>query len=244
MKIGGLQKTSLIDYPGKIAAVVFTQGCDLRCPYCHNPELVLPKHYQEPIPEETFFQFLEKRKKHLDGVVITGGEPTLHADLEAFIERIRSYGFCIKLDTNGTHPQVLQHLLSMRLVDYVAMDIKGPLKTYSLIAGVRLDLEAIRSSIRIIKDSGIGHEFRTTVVPGLHTISELKEIGSLIHGAHRYALQAFEGTHTLRPDLLNRAAFDRAAVEGLRAYFEKRVDCFEIRGYAEEHAPEVPAVSS
>jgi len=234
MKIGGLQKTSLIDYPGKIAAVVFTQGCDMRCPYCHNPELVYPKLFKEPYPEEDFFQFLDKRRKHLEGVVITGGEPTLHSDLEDFIKQIRSYGYSVKLDTNGLHPEVIRKLISEKLIDFIAMDIKAPLTTYNLVCGTKINTEKIRSSVWIIKNSDIQHEFRTTLVPGLHTINEVKHMVPLVQGAQRYALQAFRDGVTLRADLKGRPPFPQKILEGLGQHFKPIVDHFEIRGYATE----------
>jgi len=139
MIIGGLQRFSLIDYPGKISAILFTRGCNFRCPYCHNPELVDPQRYAEPWQEEEYWAFLQSRTQKLDAVVVTGGEPTLQEDLEPFLEKIRKMGFLIKLDTNGSNPDVLKDLLSANLVDYIAMDIKAPLEKYSEVAKVPID---------------------------------------------------------------------------------------------------------
>lgn len=171
MVIGGIQKQSLIDYPGKMATVVFTKGCNLRCRYCHNPQLVLPDLMakSDPISEEVLFAFLNKRLHWLDGVVVTGGEPTIHDDLPMFIEKIASIGFSVKLDTNGTNPDMLKYLLKeKRSVDFVAMDIKAPLEfsAYKTVVGPRFsnDLMAkIVDSVNIIKESGVEHQFRTTL---------------------------------------------------------------------------------
>lgn len=150
MIIGGLQKFSLIDYPHKISAIIFTTGCNFRCPYCHNPELVNPKLYPERITEEEVFNFLKNRKEKLDAVVITGGEPTLHKDLYKFISKLKSMGFLIKLDTNGTYPNILNRLIKDNLLNYIAMDIKGSLDRYEEIVGTKVNLEKINESIKII----------------------------------------------------------------------------------------------
>lgn len=152
MVIGGLQKFSLIDYPHKISAIIFTIGCNFRCPFCHNPELVNPKIYPEKIPEKAVFEFLKNRRKKLDAVVITGGEPSLHKDLYQFISKIKSMGFLVKLDTNGTNPHILSKLIKDNLLDYLAMDIKGSLDKYEEIAGIKVNLENIKESVKIILD--------------------------------------------------------------------------------------------
>lgn len=162
MQIGGLQKFSLIDYPGKIAAVVFTQGCNFRCPYCHNPELVLPEFFNPVIPESIFFRFLEDRYGQIDAVVISGGEPTIHADLVDFIKAIKERGYLVKLDTNGSAPRTLETLIDKKNIDYIAMDIKAPFARYSELSGCDVPTECIATSIRLIESSGIEHEFRTT----------------------------------------------------------------------------------
>jgi pyruvate formate lyase activating enzyme len=164
MRIGGLQKFSLIDYPGRISAIVFTQGCNFRCPYCHNPELVDPVQYGPVLPEEEVISFLEKRRGKLDAVTMTGGEPTLQPDLDRFLQEIKKMGYLIKLDTNGSMPDTLERLIHAGLVDYLAMDVKGPLKKYGQIAGTEVQTRKIRKSIALIANSGIDHEFRTTVV--------------------------------------------------------------------------------
>ena len=163
MYIGGLQKFSLIDYPGLISAVIFTQGCNFRCPYCHNPQLVFPELFEESLNEESVLEFLKSREGQLDGVVITGGEPALQPDLLPFLKTIKAMSFQVKLDTNGSRPDVIEKALKGHLVNFIAMDIKAPLKNYSEICGVRVDTEAIATSIQHVLDSDIAYQFRTTV---------------------------------------------------------------------------------
>lgn len=188
MRIGGFQKFSAIDFPGKFAAIVFTQGCNFRCPFCHNPELVLPKKFGPLIPEREVLKFLETRKGKLEGVEITGGEPTLQPDLKDFIKKI-NIGFLVKLDSNGSNPEVLEEVLP--LVDYVAMDIKAPLEKYSQLAGVKVDTGKIMKSIDVIKNSGIEYEFRNTFVRPLLEVDDFKKIGELVQGAKKFVIQKF-----------------------------------------------------
>ena len=164
MRIGGFQRLSLIDFPGLVAATVFTQGCNFRCGYCHNPELVIPDLFQVPITPEVILDYLNSRRGKLEGVVITGGEPTLQSGLVDFIVKIKTMGFSLKLDTNGSHPEVLASLFSLKLLDYVAMDIKSSLKNYAKAASIACDTAKIQESIQIIIDSGIPYQFRTTTV--------------------------------------------------------------------------------
>jgi len=202
MKIGGLQKFSLIDYPGRISAIVFTQGCNFRCPYCHNPELVDPAQLGPLLPENEVIAFLEKRRGKLDAVTVTGGEPTLQPDLDRFIKTIRGMGYLTKIDTNGSNPDVLESLIHGRLVDYVAMDVKGPLRKYARIARVKVDTAKIQKSIDLITSSGIEHEFRTTVVRSQLNNEELIAIAKLLKKARLYVLQSFVPIKTLCPDFL------------------------------------------
>ena len=189
MRIGGLQKLSLIDYPGKLAAVVFTQGCNFRCGYCHNPELVLPREYCPVVPEEEVMVFLRSRQEYLEGVVVTGGEPTVQEDLISFLDKLKRLGYLVKLDTNGSRPEVLKQLISLRLVNYVAMDVKASLGRYREIINAPVPVEKIKESIRLILEAGIPHEFRTTVVKAFHSSQDLLEIRSLAQGARQYNLQ-------------------------------------------------------
>ncbi|MGC8971837.1 MAG: anaerobic ribonucleoside-triphosphate reductase activating protein, partial [bacterium] len=163
MLIGGLQKFSLIDYPGKISAVIFTKGCNFRCPYCHNPELVIFDG-KDLIEEDYIFSFLREKRGKLDGVVLTGGEPTLQSDLINFLKEIKGLGFFTKLDTNGSNPEVIERLLEEKILDYIAMDIKANLEKYNDVTHSNVDIEKIKKSIDIIMHSGIDYEFRTTIV--------------------------------------------------------------------------------
>ncbi|MFA6584273.1 MAG: anaerobic ribonucleoside-triphosphate reductase activating protein [Elusimicrobiaceae bacterium] len=162
MKIGGLTRFSLIDYPGHIAAVVFLQGCNFRCPFCHNPELVYPEKFAEPLPEETLFSFLLRRRGQLDGVVITGGEPSVQVGLPAFIARIKELGYKVKLDTNGSNPALLKRLFDENALDFIAMDLKAQFLKYPLLTGTKANMDAIGQSVELIKNSGVKHEFRIT----------------------------------------------------------------------------------
>lgn len=193
MKVGGLVKFSLNDYPSKSSAVVFTLGCNFRCTYCHNPELVLPEQYAKEIPEAEIFDFLQSRVGKLDAVVISGGEPTQHADLLEFFKKIKEMGFLTKLDTNGTRPLIIKNLIDQKLLDYIAMDIKAPLKSekYKEIVKVPIDIDAIENSISIIINSQLSHEFRTTIVKSLTTFDDIREIVKEIKGAQNYFLQKF-----------------------------------------------------
>ncbi len=189
MLIGAITKFTLIDFPGHISAIIFTQGCNFRCPFCHNPELVLPEKFEDPIPEDEVLKFLAHRKKYLDGVEFTGGEPTLQKDLPQMIKKIKEMGFAVKLDTNGTNPEMLKQLFSENLLDYVAMDVKSSLERYDEIAGVKTDKDKIRESISLIINNAPDYEFRTTVIKGFHNIEEIRRIGELIQGAKRYFIQ-------------------------------------------------------
>lgn len=191
MKIGGLIKFSLIDYPGQMAATLFTQGCNYRCPYCHNADLVIPQKFKEEIPELEIFQFLDHRKGKLKSVVITGGEPTLHQDLPEFIRKIKELGYNIKLDTNGSHPEMLRKILNQELVDYIAMDIKAPFDKYDLLTGIRVNLNTVKESIDLIAASGIAHTFRTTVVKSMLSLDDIQKMQDMIPQGSPYKLQEF-----------------------------------------------------
>lgn len=200
MHIGGLEKYSFIDYAPHISCVIFTRGCNFRCPYCHNPELVLPESYGGTVPENELFSFLTRRRKYLDAVVISGGEPTLQPDLPGFCARIKSMGFPLKLDTNGSRPAVLLQLISHRLVDYLAMDIKTDPEWYDRL-GIDSETraDAIRESIELIRSSGLPHEFRTTCVKPLVDGDAIGRIAELVRGAPLYALQKPQTVKVLNP---------------------------------------------
>ncbi|MGB2579791.1 pyruvate formate lyase activating enzyme [Elusimicrobium simillimum] len=189
MKIGGLIKTSLVDYPGKVAAVVFTQGCNLRCPYCHNPELVYPNMLLEPYDEAEVLSFLQKRVGMLDGVVVSGGEPAMQPDLLDFLAKVKAMGYKIKLDTNGTYPGVIKQVIARGLADTIAMDLKAPFAKYNAIAGVKVDTGLISETMAIIIESGIDYEFRTTYDKTILNEGDIKEIKSLVPDEQHFTLQ-------------------------------------------------------
>lgn len=191
MIIKGLQKTTLLDFPGKVACTVFTAGCNFRCPFCHNASLVISPDTSDVISEDELFAFLKKRRGILDGVCITGGEPLLQRDIEAFIAKIRELGLAVKLDTNGAYPERLKSIIDAGLLDYVAMDIKNSKKKYALTAGADVDIDKISESVRILMSSDVQYEFRTTVVRELHSPEDIKSIGEWIAGADKYFLQSF-----------------------------------------------------
>ncbi len=192
MQIGGFEKFTMVDYPGKLATTVFTVGCSFRCPFCHNPELVSSIKYQvSSIAEKEFFKFLEDRRGKLEAVCVTGGEPTIQPDIIEFIEKIKKMGFLVKLDSNGTRPDVLRNIINKKIVDYIAMDIKNTPEKYSQTVGVRVDIERVKLSVKLIINSGIDYEFRTTVVPGFHDEKDFDKIAEWIGGARAYFLQEF-----------------------------------------------------
>ncbi len=200
MKIGGLEKLSLIDYPDHLAAIIFTKGCNFRCKYCYNPMLVCPIEDADVkdneglnrLNEEDLLLFLKERYGKLDGVVITGGEPSLHPDLSEFIKKIKQIGYHIKLDTNGSNPGVLKKLIDEKLLDYIAMDIKAPLNDYEKVVGVNVNFKKLAESVKIIMASSLPYEFRTTMVPGLINENDLILMGESIKGATNWYLQKFK----------------------------------------------------
>lgn len=215
MKIAGLIKNSLIDYPGQITAIVFTQGCNFRCPYCHNPDLVDINAEKEFITEREVFEFLKKRKGLLEAVTITGGEPTLQKDLKEFIKKIKGMGYLVKLDTNGTNPAFLEEILSEGNVDYLAMDIKNTPEKYAKVSGP-VDVENIKKSIGVIMGSGLDYEFRTTVMPRHHKAGDFEEIGKMIKGANKYFIQNFRADCTLNKTYVRQRSFTKTELEDIK----------------------------
>lgn len=202
MIIGGLQKTTLIDFPGKLACTVFLSGCNFRCPWCYSAELVLPaKIINQPrIAENVFFDFLRERRGLLEGVVICGGEPTINNDLPQFVEKIKNLGFSVKLDTNGSNPKMLNDLIAQKLIDYVAMDIKVPKEKYAGYFGKCVDIKDIEASVEMLKKIPETSEFRTTIVPGVHEKEDFVEIAKWIGGPEvKYYLQGFRPEKTIDP---------------------------------------------
>ena len=227
MKIGGFQKQSLIDYPGKICSIVFTIGCNFRCPFCQNSELVVPEKVKntEEIPEDFIFSYLKGRKL-LDAVEITGGEPTLQPDLKNFAKRLKKMGFLVKLDTNGSDPDTLKELLDSKLVDYIAMDIKAPLEKYNEVAGTNVDVEKIKESIKIVKRAP-DFEFRITVVPRFHKEKDLIAVAKLVKGT-KLVLQQFRPRNTLDPSL-EKETYTEAQLKEFAKKLKPYVEKVEVR---------------
>ncbi|OGZ34486.1 MAG: anaerobic ribonucleoside-triphosphate reductase activating protein [Candidatus Portnoybacteria bacterium RBG_19FT_COMBO_36_7] len=197
MLLGGLQKVSLVDYPGRVAATVFTAGCNFLCPFCHNPELVTIGKYPEQmfLPDEDFFDFLKSRHGLIEGVCVSGGEPTIQENLPEFLKKIKAMGFLTKLDTNGARPEALKNLAKENLVDYLAMDIKGPLDKYGKITGMNIDFEKIHESTELTRQFP-DYEFRTTVIPKFHKKEDFLSIAKWLDGAKKYFLQQFRPEKT------------------------------------------------
>lgn len=230
MLISGFQKSTLLDYPGKLACLVFTYGCNLRCEYCHNPELVIqPFRKDIAVSEEDIFSFLQKRESLIDGVVITGGEPTLQKDLIPFIKKIKDMGFLVKLDTNGTNSKVVKKILDLDIVDYWAMDVKYDREIYIQNLETKVNYEEIEKSIKLIMENSKDYEFRTTYVKGIHTIDSANGIGELIKGSKRYYIQNFRSGKTINPILNSRNSFTQEELEKLKKTMEKYVKDVEIR---------------
>ena len=231
MNIASFQKFTMVDYPGHVAATVFTIGCNFRCSFCHNPELVLGTASlggNEMLKE--FFRFLKMRKGKLDAVCITGGEPTLQKDLLDFMAKIKKMGYLIKLDTNGMRPDIIKKALDKKLVDYIAMDIKNSLKNYEKTVCAKVDLDRIKMSVELIKNSGIEYDFRTTVVPGIHKEKDFEEITQWIGGARRYFLQRFRDVKTLDSNLKNKTKNKKLDLEKIKKKIEKSFGLVGIRG--------------
>lgn len=230
MKIEGFQKLTLLDFPGKAAATVFTGGCNFRCPFCHNAMLVLPGELPPPFSEEEIFAYLRRRRGVLDGVVITGGEPLLHADIGAFLKKIKELGFLVKLDTNGSFPSLLKQVVEEKLVDYVAMDIKNAPLSYAKTVGVPgFDTESIAESRDFLMSGKVDFEFRTTLVRGIHTEESVLEAAKFIAGEEKYYLQQFKNSGNLiAPDGLS--AFDEGEMQKFAEICRAFVPATEIRG--------------
>jgi pyruvate formate lyase activating enzyme len=219
VKIKGLQKTSVIDYPGKISAVVFLGGCNFRCPYCQNPDLI--KDELPDMKETDFFSFLEERRKWIDGVCVSGGEPTIYKDLPAFIEKIKNKGFLVKLDTNGSNPGMLKVLLPS--LDYIAMDMKAPLEKYKEVCRGEVDVNKVKESIEIVKNSGVDHEFRSTIMPALHTREDVVKMASQLEGGKVFFLQGFRNLVTLDPKFREEGGFSTEDMESFAKECDKHI---------------------
>lgn len=232
-KIGGFQKTSLLDFPGKIACIIFTQMCNFQCGYCHNPELNDVKRADETVSNlpslADFFSFLETRKGKLDGVVITGGEPTLQKGLYQFIFEIKNMGFCVKLDTNGSHPELLKNLIEDKLIDYVAMDIKAPMDKYQEVIKTKVPLDNIYQSIQMLLKNKVDYEFRTTVVKEQLSFGDFEKIGELIKGSKKYFLQKFVPSKTLDPNFVNFSTYSDEEFSKIKEILQPFIEKVEVR---------------
>ena len=229
MKIGGLQKVSLIDYPGLICATIFLQGCNFKCSYCHNPELVDTRLFQPCIKENEVLDFLNMRGGKLDAVTITGGEPTIQDDLAPFIKKIKKMKFAVKLDTNGSQPQVIKTLLDEKLLDFIAMDIKAPLEKYKSVVKVPVNSDLIKESIRLILKAKIQHEFRTTIVESQLDEKDILQIAELISGANSYVLQKFVPVKTLDKKLLKEKSYPDEKFQKIKKRLEHQIPSVTIR---------------
>lgn len=229
MHFCGMNKTTLLDYPGHVAATLFTGGCNMRCPFCQNSALVLAPQEQPEILEQEALDFLHRRQGILEGVCITGGEPTLQSGLEDFIRRVRELGYLVKLDTNGYSPRILEGLLEKKLLDYVAMDIKASREHYGIACGLpEVDIQRIDESVELLKMSSIPYEFRTTVVKGIHSPEEFTAIGQWLEGCRAYYLQSFRDSgQVMQPGF---AEFGRMELEEMRGRAAQYISRVELRG--------------
>ncbi len=227
MLISGVERFTLLDYPGKTAAILFTAGCTFRCGFCHNPEFVLPDLLATMkdsfIPEEAVLNFLQTRQGLLDGVVISGGEPTVQPDLLSFIAKIKAMGFLVKLDTNGNRPEIVEQALADGLLNYIAMDVKTSLKHYPELAGSLVKPDAVKKSIDVIRTSGIPYEFRSTLIKEVHSKEILEDMRTLLSGSEQLFLQTFRPGHTLLPAFQDFHPFSIDEMQDLAAFFGKNI---------------------
>jgi pyruvate formate lyase activating enzyme len=236
MLIGGFQKQSLIDYPGKISSVIFTAGCNFRCGFCHNPDLVIPERIKNSpkLSQEKILQYFKENKELLDAVSITGGEPTLQKDLIDFIKAVKEMNLAIKLDTNGTNPETIKKLIEQQLIDFIAMDIKAPLELekYKKLAGTHLNQEHINNilkTIQIILDSGIKHDFRTTIIKEHHTKQDIMDIIKDLKNCKVYSLQKFNPYVVLDKNYKNKTSFDDSEVQEIIKEIKKIIPTVNFR---------------
>lgn len=239
MQIAGYLKTSLIEWSGKICSVIFTPGCNFRCPFCHNPDLINQVKGFPLLQEEPIFTDLAGRKKWIDAVVITGGEPTLQTDLSGFLSRLKQMGFLTMIHTNGTRPQIINELLINGLTDYICMDLKGDFGNYKKFTGVQTDINKIKESIKLIIERGKESEFRTTVVPGLHTKENLiqlaKDLISIVHGSKftvqlKWFLQQFQSVNCFDPKFKKLRPYSKEELESFQREVQKVIPNTYLRG--------------
>ena len=229
MRFSGFQKLTLLDFPGRAAATAFSPGCNFRCPFCHNARLVLPDGAEESVAPEEILAYLRRRRGLLDGLCLTGGEPTLQADLAGFCREVKSLGLLVKLDTNGSRPDTVRRLIEAGLIDYVAMDVKNGRERYAETAGVpSLDLGPVEESVALLKEGRVDYEFRTTVVREFNDKNSFYGVADLISGAKKYYLQAFKDSGDLIDETLH--GLTREEMEEILPIFDGKVDKIEIRG--------------
>jgi len=231
IEIGGLQKTTLVDYPGRVAATIFLVGCNFRCPFCYSSELVLPEKIkkQPKTSEKELFDFLRERKGLLQGVVVCGGEPTCNEDLPGFIRKIKEMGYLVKLDTNGSNPKMLKKLIEEKLVDYVAMDVKAPWGKYEKTVGTKVRIQDIEESIAMLKKGEVDYEFRTTVVPTLHSRGDIIEIAKWIGPAKRFYLQNFRPEKTIDPQFEKIKPYPEEFLKELKKEISPHFETCQVR---------------
>jgi pyruvate formate lyase activating enzyme len=229
MIIKGLQKFTLIDYPGKLACTLFTFGCNFRCPYCQNPELIIDNG-QKPISEAWILNFLYQRRSFLDGVCITGGEPTIQPDLLEFIKELKRLGYNVKIDTNGSNPKLINQMIQNKLIDFIAMDVKAPLKKYRKIVKTNIEENLIEESIKIIMEKAPDYEFRLTVVPTLINEEDLHLIGKLVEGAKKMYIQQFKTEKTLDENFKKINPFTKEELLRFRDILKNYVEFCDVRG--------------
>ncbi len=230
IEIKGFMKTSMLDYPGKLSACIFLSKCNFHCPYCHNVELVMDDPRLVPFEHEKVFSYLKQKKKWIDGVVISGGEPTLHKDLPELCKKIKSLGFAIKLDTNGTNPKMVRQLIDEKLVDYVAIDIKNSKENYDKATSVKTDLKAVDESVKMLIGGTVDYEFRTTIAPEIVTLDDMPKIGEWIKGAKKYYLQQFVPIKTLNESFTEKHPYTHGELHAMKEAVEKYVEFVGIRG--------------
>lgn len=227
LPIKGLEKTSLVDYPGKVAATIFLGNCNFRCPYCQNKDLVLNHKNMPTIKEEEVLKFLEDKKKWIDGVCITGGEPLLY-DITNFVKKIKEIGLLVKIDTNGTNPELLKKIIE--IVDYIAMDIKAPIEKYDNVTRVKVDKEKIKKSIEILKENKVDYEFRITTLPRLHNAKDFERIGEWLKGCKKFAIQQFSNKNpTLDLHYQKEKPFPVEELKKFKKILNKYIKNVEIR---------------
>lgn len=234
LAIKGIQKTSLVDYPGKIVSILFFGGCNFSCPYCHNPEIVLSHSDFPDIPPGEVLDMLSERKKWIDGVCLSGGEPTLHNDLTLFCREIKKLGLLIKLDTNGLYSERVKHLIEENLVDYISMDVKHSPEKYFSAIGFEKEkivsvIDQVGKTISLIRESNVNYEFRTTVVPGIHSVEDVVNIAKWLEGSKRFCLQQFRAGKTLDKRYEDSETFSRETLLDLKEKIKDRFDTCEVR---------------